>query len=173
MCRKPVLNRSPINPVTTTDQEPIKLRQDFSDIDVAKTACLEYELSTPLDFATFAENTYQTVVLRNKTTKNLERLTFKINGGNKTDDQLRWREVWGEILTDDMDKNYCCLCFYFDPTGQKLERIAASFCAPYLTGNKRATLSKVIKKHFNRYPAEFTALDLRHPLTTKYFGSTK
>lgn len=151
--------------------ERIRLRRDFSDVDVAATAYVEYELYELLDFASFTEDTVHTVVLRNKATKNLERLTFKINGGNKTDDKTRWREVWGTILADDMDERHCCLCFSFDSRGQKLERATASFCAPYLSGKERIALSGFIKKRFSRYPAEFTALDPCHPVDPP--GSTK
>lgn len=68
------------------------------------------------------------------------------------------KSVWGEILADDMDKNYCCLTFDIGPNGE-LETIYAAFC-----GRSRSSeLNEAIMKRCG-CAAEVTAFDPFHPL---------
>ena len=110
-------------------QEQIKLRNNFRDIDIAKVAYIDYEIYEEVpDFSTFTYGSQHTIVLRNKKTRELERINYTISGSNG-DMFPESKRIWGDVEAEDSATAHCCLCFYLTPDQKGVEDVAASFCA--------------------------------------------
>lgn len=130
-------------------QKEIKLRRDFEDVDITKTAYLTYELFDEVpDYTDFKFGECRTIVLRNAETGQLERIEYKLSGGITHHQKPKaYVSYWGDMLTYDY---HCCLVFNFNNDGDCTE-ITASFCAPSMSHERFEEISKDIS-----YPAEIT-----------------
>ena len=135
-------------------QREMKDRRDFSDVDVGKIACLEYEkhdwLPSSEDFEYGEE---REIVLRNKSSGELERIRYVLSGGVKSMRRPGYCWFWGDVVSDDYN---CCLVFNFDLNGE-CDKIMISFCGKSPNCEQFRNFVENTK-----YPAEFTAKDPLH-----------
>lgn len=130
----------------------IRERRSFKDIDILKTAYIEYEFADEvLTHEDFHYGEERTIVLRNKETNELERITFRFSGSVMNPDGVHYQWFFGDIVSDDYNS---CLVFDFDSNGD-CTGISATFCGKSITDEKYDEITKN-----NHYPAQFTKYDI-------------
>lgn len=131
--------------------DSIKLRNNFDDIDVINTAYISYlPYEEVPDCKDYRYGGRRTIVLRNKTTGDLERINYVLSGGVPSMTRkgcYLW--YWGDI---EAEGAHCCLCFNYDSDG-KLTHIQASFCGKSPTPEEFEEKTKECS-----YPAAFTSI---------------
>jgi hypothetical protein len=89
------------------------------------------------------------ITLRNKSTDELERITYKLIGAIPFIYRSGYQSFWGEIKSKD---RYCCLVFSFTSDGI-LDSIVASFCGESPTVSEFNQRNKAVT-----YAAQITAI---------------
>ena len=142
--------------------EKIKLRDNFEDIDITNTAYMDYlPYKEVPDCRDYKHGERRTIVLRNKTTGDLERINYILSGcvpSMTREGYNLW--YWGDI---EARGPYCCLCFNFGSNDEntKCTAIHASFCGRSASPKEFKELTKD-----DSYPAAFTSNDV-------YFNNKK
>ena len=132
-------------------QSKVRKRKSFLDVDLGKTAYLEYEkydwLPSSEDFEYGEE---RSIVLRNKSSGELEQIDYVLSGGVRSATRPGYCWFWGDVISDDYN---CCLVFNYDSTG-KCDKVTISFCGKSPDCGQFKEITKG-----TWYPAGFTAKD--------------
>ena len=128
---------------------PIRTRSDFHEIpmEVAYISYEAYNRVPSCEDYVYGRN--DRITLRNKTTGELERITYKLIGAIPFIYRSGYQSFWGKIRSRD---RYCCLVFNFTLDGT-LDTITASFCSERPTVSEFKQMNEKIT-----YAARITAV---------------
>lgn len=127
----------------------IRTRSDFHEIPM-EVAYIPYEAyNRAPSCEDYVYGKTDTITLRNKTTNELERISYKLIGAIPFIYRSGYQSFWGEIRSRD---RYCCLVFNFKLDGT-LDTITASFCGESPSASEFEQMNKRIT-----YAAQITAV---------------